>query len=108
MREAVLLVVLFVVIYSAFALLAASQAKNWSRLMGKSHRSQRAAWSLRVVGYGLLAASLPLALVRDGATFGSLLWGCALSAAAVAVALTLTWRPVWLRVLVTPVWRLAR
>jgi hypothetical protein len=102
MRELVLLAVLFAAAYCGFALLAASQVKNWSRLMGKSHRSRRVALSLRLVGYGLLAGSLPLALVRDGTTFGALLWGCFLSAAAIAVALTLTWRPLWLRVLVAP------
>ena len=105
MRDAILLVVLFAATYCGFALLAASQAKNWPRLMGASRRPWHVAGSLRAAGYGLLASSLALALMRDGADLGSLLWCTSLSISAIAVALTLTWRPQWLRVIVAPLLR---
>ena len=50
----------------------------------------------------LLIAALALALRLEGAGFGSLLWATAISVAAFAIALTLAWRPRWLRVLALP------
>lgn len=52
---------------------------------------------LRALGGLMLAAALGFALLRDGPSFGALLWVTVLSAAAVAIAFTLTWRPIWLR-----------
>jgi len=40
---------------------------------------------------------LPACIASQGASFGSLLWVLLLSAAAIAVALMLTWRPQRLR-----------
>ena len=45
----------------------------------------------------MLSISLALSLVRDGASFGSLLWITMIGVAALTVALTLAWRPRWLR-----------
>ncbi len=45
----------------------------------------------------LLALALALALARDGASFGSVLWVVELSIGAMAVVATLTWRPAWLK-----------
>ena len=56
--------------------------------------------ALRAIGYSALAVSLALTLLRDGASFGSVLWVLVLTAGAVAVAFTLTWRPAWLRLAV--------
>lgn len=47
--------------------------------------------------------SLPATIASQGASFGCLLWVLSMTAAAMAVALTLSWRPQWLR-LVFP-WR---
>jgi len=45
----------------------------------------------------LLTTSLALAPLRDGPSFGSLLWATVISFAALAVAFTLAWRPGLLR-----------
>ncbi len=37
------------------------------------------------------------ACLRDGPSFGALLWATVISLAALAVAFTLSWRPSWLR-----------
>ena len=97
MPEAVLLVLIFAACYLGFALLALSQDRNWELVTGQRDVPAGRAVALRIAGYGLLAAALPLALARDGASFGSILWGVGLSLAALATVATLTWRPAWLR-----------
>lgn len=97
MPEAILLVLIFAACYLGFALLALSQDRNWELVTGQRDVPAGRAVALRIAGYGLLAAGLPLALARDGASFGSILWGVGLSLAALATVATLTWRPAWLR-----------
>jgi Protein of unknown function (DUF3325) len=102
MPDAVLLASLFAANYCGLGLLASSQAKNWSRVSGTRQQQLGAKWFVRAVGCGLLIGSLVVAILRQGASFGTILWCTSLSVAAIAVAFTLTWRPRWLRVIVTP------
>lgn len=95
-----LLVAVLVSAYLGFALLALSQDRHWHHLGGGRHCPPRAALPIRVVGYMLLLASFVLAIVRDGASFGTLVWATAISVSAFAVVCTLTWRAHWLRPLV--------
>lgn len=99
MPEAILLVLVLGACYLGFALLALSQDRNWELVTGQRDVPAGRAVALRIAGYGLLAAALPLALAlaRDGASFGSILWGVGLSFAALATVATLTWRPAWLK-----------
>lgn len=60
---------------------------------------------LRPLGYALLALALVLCLLRDGPSFGSLLWVVMGCAAALAVALSLAWYP---RLLLPLAWLWAR
>lgn len=94
---ATLLIALALATYLGFALLALSQDRHWQRAGGGMACPPRLVLPLRVVGYLLLFAALVLALVRDGAGFGSLLWGTMLTVGAVAVVCTLAWRAHWLR-----------
>jgi hypothetical protein len=75
---------------SRFALLALSQDRHWHHLGATRHCPRRTAIVLRVAGGALLMASLVLALLSDGPSFGSLLWGTTLSVCGFAVACTLT------------------
>jgi hypothetical protein len=102
MLDTALLAVVLTASYCGFGLLASSQAKNWQRVAGASRGPRPASWFVRAVGCGLLAGSLVVAVLRHGASFGAILWCTSLSVSAVAVALTLTWRPHWLRVMITP------
>ena len=102
MREAMLLVALLAAAYCGFAALARAQPRHWGRAIGQGAPSRRQVWRLRVGGYGLLALGLALALLRDGAGFGTVLWATTISVAAIAVTLTLAWRPRWARAIAAP------
>lgn len=95
-----MLLALMLASYLGFALLALSQDRHWQRAGGPLPCPARLVVPMRALGYGLLLAALALALVRDGAGFGSLVWATMLSVGALAVVGTLAWRAHWLRPLV--------
>jgi hypothetical protein len=107
MIDAVLLVGLLLASYGAFALLALSQDRHWHHLGGTRRCPAPLTGLLRGLGGVLLTAALALALIRDGAGFGALLWATAISVCAFAVVCTLTWRSHWLRPLARFLQRLA-
>ena len=88
------------VAYLGFALLALSQARPWQRVSQARPPTDIRRLALRALGGLALVLSLILCLVRDGPSFGALLWATAISIAAAAVAFTLTWCPTRLRPLV--------
>jgi len=97
MADSLLLLALLVAAYVGFALLALSQAQHWRAVVGAVALPRRRVRGLRSIGGTSIALSLILALMRDGSSFGSLLWATAISVAALAVAFTLAWRPRLLR-----------
>lgn len=97
MPEAILLLAVFVAAYLGFAALAMSQDRHWHHLGGGRHCPRRTSIVLRFVGWALLLAALVLSLMRDGASFGSLLWATVVTVCALAVVATLSWRAHWLR-----------
>lgn len=79
--------------YAGFACLALAMPCHWAAVSGQDtdvapHRG----W-LRPFGMSLLGLAYVLCVYRDGPGLGSLLWVILNTAAATAVALTLTWRP---------------
>jgi hypothetical protein len=97
MPETILLLAVFACAYLGFAALAVSQDRHWHHLGGARHCPRRASVALRCAGWALLLAALALALLRDGAGFGSLLWGTSITIGALCVVATLSWRAHWLR-----------
>ena len=97
MPEAMLLLAVFVAAYLGFAALAMSQDRHWHHVGGGRHCPRRTSLVLRCAGWALLLAALVLALVRDGASFGSLLWATVITVGALLVVATLSWRAHWLR-----------
>jgi hypothetical protein len=97
MPEAFLLLAVFACAYLGFAALAVSQDRHWHHIGGGRHCPRRACAVLRSLGWLLLLASLVLALLRDGAGFGSLLWATLITVGALCVVATLSWRARWLR-----------
>jgi len=97
MREVLLLLALFALAFSGFALFAGSQKKHGQRLTGRegapSHPRAR-----RQLGGLFCLAALAWALLRDGPSFGAILWVLTLSVSAFAVAMVLAGRPACLRV----------
>ncbi len=79
--------------YGGFALLALSQARHWRSVTSKPYPAPGGILLLRVGGYDFIGNSLVLALLRDGSSFGGLLWATSISLAALAVALTLAGMP---------------
>lgn len=85
MAEALLLLATFAAAYGGFLCLALSQQRHWRVWLPGRQLTRPAQWALRAPGAGLLALSLLLALLRDGPSFGSLLWATAISLAALAL-----------------------
>lgn len=83
--------------YLGFACLALAMSRHWDQVMGGPELPPGRQQILRSAGFLLLSISLTLAMVTEGANFGSVLWVLALALSAAAIALTLTWRPLWLR-----------
>jgi hypothetical protein len=100
MAEAVLLLGVFVSAYFGMAALALSQHRHWHHSGGGRHCPRRTRVALRVAGGLLLLAALVLALVRDGSSFGAVLWTTILTIGGVCLVATLSWRAHWLHPLV--------
>lgn len=81
-----------------FAWLALAQERYQDPVYGHSCSIARVAIARRAIGSIAIGMSLPACMVSQGASFGCLLWPLSMGAAAMAVALTLSWRPRWLRV----------
>jgi len=84
-----------------FACLALSLPHHGRAVRGAALPAARAR-RLRACGYPLLVVSGAFSVLRDGASFGSVLAVMVLITSAWAVAFTLTWRPHWLRPLAWP------
>ena len=80
-----------------FALLALSQERHFFRVFGSNIESAPAKSSQRATGFITIGLSLPACIAAQGGGFGSLLGVLLICATAMTIALTLTWRPHWLR-----------
>ena len=101
MLKAQLLMAAFAAGYFGFALLALSLSRHWWAVTGQPEAPPCLPTRLRIAGYAGLTLSGAAALLRDGPSFGVLLWITLLAVGGVAVALTLTWRSQWLQPLAT-------
>lgn len=99
MSDRTLLVGLFVAAWLGFALLALSQTRHWRQVTGTVSLPTSQVIVLRLTGGLMIIVSFVLSLLRDGPSFGVLLWAAGISLAALAVALMLAWQPGWLRLL---------
>ena len=80
-----------------FALLALSQERHLELFFESNSNLNHNQWARRATGFIAISLSLPACIGAQGASFGSLLWVVLICAAAMSVALTLTWRAQWLR-----------
>lgn len=96
MREATLLLASFALSWLGLALLASSQAQHRSAMAMTRAPSPRRRMIQRGAGGLLLLLALASAYLRDGPSFGAVLWLLLLSLAAATVAFVLAWRPRWL------------
>lgn len=93
---------------AGMAWLALAMDGHWEQVHGSAPRTAQRIKGLRIVGGGGLVASLLLCLLADHATMAALVWIMVLAAAVLVVAMTLAWRPGWLRIVpVGPVSRVS-
>jgi hypothetical protein len=78
------------------AWLALAMEAHWSQVRSPTAHSAAIARRLRSFGAGALALSLLACLAADHASMAALVWVMIVSASAVAVAMTLAYRPRWL------------
>ena len=78
--------------------LALAMDVHWQQVRGQAP-SRNAVLRLRGLGVFGLIVALVLCLRTDHASMAALVWVMVLTAGALAVTLTLAWRPHWLRVL---------
>ena len=83
-----------------FAWLALAMDAHWEQVHGQQGLAPAGPKLLRFGGGALLVASLGLCLMSDHASMAVLVWLMLLASAAVLVAMTLAWRPHFLR----PLW----
>lgn len=82
-----------------FGWLALAMDTHWEQAHGDRPQPATAVGLLRVMGAVALAASLALCLGADHVSMAVLVWLMLLAAAVLTVAMTLSWRPQWLRFL---------
>ena len=99
MPDALLLLAAFAANIAGMGWLALGLDVHWRQVHGGAPRTAATVRSLRVLGAAALLTSLALCMAADHASMASLVWVMALTAAALTIALTLTWRAHWLRVL---------
>jgi hypothetical protein len=92
----VLLAAAFLAACAGGIALALCQARNWRAVTGERDLGAIARLA-RVIGWCLVFASLAFCVVRDGWSFAALLWPLLLGAAAAFIALTLAFRPQWMK-----------
>jgi uncharacterized membrane protein len=97
MRELLLTLAACVFALLGFALLALSQERHLDHFFESNRPPAKNIRAQIAIGFIAISSSLPICISAQGASFGSLLWLMLICAAAMAVALTLTWRPGWLR-----------
>lgn len=82
-----------------FGWLALAMDTHWHQAHGDRPQPARVAGLLRVMGATALVGSLALCLEADHVSMAVLVWLMLLAAAVLTVAMTLSWRPQWLRYL---------
>lgn len=82
---------------AGFGWLALAMDAHWQQVRGGGKPTPGGRILLRVAASMAFLFSLVLCNLPDHATIAALVWVMALTAGALAVAFTLTWRPAWLR-----------
>lgn len=76
--------------------LALAMKPHWAQVRGSAPHGATTARNLRIAGGVALLLSLVVCLLVDHASMASLVWVMNVSASALIVAMTLTYRPSWL------------
>lgn len=90
MPEALMLVMAWLATLAGMGWFALAMEAHWQQVRGSGTPP---AGLLRVLGAAALLVSLALCLAADHVSMAALVWVLMLTAAALAVAFTLSWRP---------------
>lgn len=93
MMAALLLLFAILASYTGFACLALAMPEHWKSAGGDPGDQAMRRHGLRLSGALVLCMALAVCIWNEGPSFGTLLWAILMSASAIAVTLTLTWRP---------------
>lgn len=93
MTSTLLLILAMFSSYIGFACLALAMPRHWAQAGGLRLGPMTPRRRLRRCGFALLGTACALSVYRDGPSFGSVLALVLLPAAAIAVVLTLAFRP---------------
>lgn len=91
--SALLLIAAYLASFCGFACLALAMPRHWRDASGQRVDVVPYRTWLRPCGFLLLGIAYAVCVYRDGASFGGVLWVVLISAAAIAMAVTLAWRP---------------
>jgi hypothetical protein len=92
MVDASLLFLSFVCAYVGMGWLALGMKPHWTQVRGRSRHGQRAG-RLRLLGATALLCSLAASLAADHPSIAFLVWVMTMSAAALSIAMTLSYAP---------------
>lgn len=98
MREAIFLGAALITSLIGMGWLSLAMDTHWQQVRSEPI-SPPTTVRLRILGALLLTSSLGFCLAADHASMAMLVWVMGLAASALAIAFTLTWRPMWLKVL---------
>jgi len=93
MADAFLLVLALLCAFSGMSWLALARKQHWVQVRGAVPHSESLVRRLRLFGASCLVLSLAVCLVVDHASMAVLVWLMTLSAAALLVAMTLSYLP---------------
>lgn len=96
MAEPLLLAAAFLASVCGMSWLALAMKPHWAQVRGSAPYSTTTARNLRAAGAVALLLSLVVCLLVDHASMASLVWVMSVSASALIVAMTLTYKPRWL------------
>ncbi len=99
MPEAMMLLAALICSVAGMGWLALGLDTHWRQVNAHTPRHPSSAW-LRGMATVALAVAFALCMAVDHASMAVLVWVMTLTGAAIAIALLLTWRPAWLRLLV--------
>jgi hypothetical protein len=86
----VLTITTLVAATSGCMLLALSQRRHWQAVTGTASQARS---SVRPAGWGLIGVSLVMAVMREGTSFGALLWPMLIGGGALITVAILTLKP---------------
>jgi len=93
MRDSLLLAAALLICIAGFAWLALAMDVHWQQVRTDAVPGRSTKRGLRILGGVAIVVSLWLCLAVDHGTMASLVWFMTLTASALTVAFTLTWRP---------------